>query len=323
MFLNIIFLIIGFVILIKGADWLVEGASSLAKKFNVSDLAIGLTVVAIGTSMPELVVNVFAAYKGHSDIVFGNIIGSNNLNLFLVLGILGMVAPLTIQRSSLYKEIPISLGLTLLLMFLANNFFLSETKTFTRLEGLFFLALFALFLIYAYTQLKRDELTKREKKMTNPFLASLYIILGLVLLGLGGHLVESNSVLIAASLGISQAVIGLTVVAGGTSMPELATSLVAVLKKKGDIAIGNIIGSNISNILFILGLSAVIKTQNFNSRFNQDLLLLIVGTILLFFAGLLGKNEREIDRWEAGFLFLVYSAYIGYLVIIETAKSPF
>ncbi|MCX7829705.1 MAG: calcium/sodium antiporter [Acidobacteria bacterium] len=322
MMLNILFLLIGFVILVVGADWLVEGASALAKKFNVSDLAIGLTIVAVGTSMPELVVNVFAAYKEHSDIVFGNILGSNNFNLFVILGAVGMVSPILVPKSSIYKEIPMSLAVAAVLAFFANGFIISSNNVFTRIEGLFFLLLFILFNIYAYTYLKGVQGAKTKHSKEMGFLKIFaYIILGLLFLALGGHLVETKSVLIATYLGISQAVIGLTIVAAGTSMPELATSLVAVLKKKGDIAVGNIIGSNISNILLILGLSALIKPQKYNIRFNQDLAVLVIGTIILMFATIIGKNKRELDRWEAGFLFLFYAVYITYLIIVETAKQ--
>jgi cation:H+ antiporter len=315
MILNVVILLIGFVILIKGADWLVSGASALAKKKNVSDLAIGLTVVAFGTSAPEMVVNVLASFQGLQDIAFGNIIGSNNFNLFVILGITGLIAPLYVQSSTVWKEIPISFIAVVILFFLANNFFLSDQPGLSRIDGLILLVIFGLFLLYVYKQLKVDPQINMDShtKYTTLTIWGL-ILIGLAGLILGGRLVVDNAVKLAQEWGISQKVIGLTIVAAGTSLPELATSVVAAIKKNNDIAVGNIIGSNIFNIFLILGVSAVIRPLPFDRTFNGDMYFLALGTILLF-AVMFTGGRKKLDRWEAALLLAAYIAYTVLLVI--------
>ncbi|MRR23875.1 calcium/sodium antiporter, partial [bacterium] len=283
MILDIGLLLIGFVVLIKGADWLVIGASSLARKHNVSDLAIGLTVVAFGTSAPEMVVNVFAAIQGHQDIAFGNVIGSNNFNLFVILGIAGLITPLAVQSSTIYKEIPLSLFAAILLFLLANDFFLSDKLLLSRIDGLILLAMFALFVLYVRNQLRNDIPEPEQHHMQSANLK----IWGLVVAGLagliaGGRLVVDNAINIATDFGISEKIIGLTIVAAGTSLPELATSVVAAVKKNNDIAVGNIIGSNIFNIFLILGVSSLINPLQYDRSFNGDIYFLAAGTVVLF-----------------------------------------
>lgn len=315
MILNVVILLIGFVILIKGADWLVSGASALAKKKNVSDLAIGLTVVAFGTSAPEMVVNVLASFQGLQDIAFGNIIGSNNFNLFVILGITGLIAPLYVQSSTVWKEIPISFIAVVILFLLANNFFLSDQPGLSRIDGLILLVIFGLFLLYVYKQLKVDPQINMDShtKYTTLTIWGL-ILIGLAGLILGGRLVVDNAVKLAQEWGISQKVIGLTIVAAGTSLPELATSVVAAIKKNNDIAVGNIIGSNIFNIFLILGVSAVIRPLPFDRTFNGDMYFLALGTILLF-AVMFTGGRKKLDRWEAALLLAAYIAYTVLLVI--------
>lgn len=314
MFLNILLMSGGLVLLVFGADWLVNGASALAKKMKVSDLAIGLTIVSFGTSAPEFVVNTFAAYQGNHDIVFGNVIGSNNFNLFIILGIAGIITPLTVQSSTVWKEIPISLLAAVLLLFLVNDtFFSSNENILGHIDGLILFAFFALFLFYVYKQL-REEITPTTEQKQRP----VYILVGLVLLGLtglviGGRLVVTSAVEIATILGVSEKIIGLTIVAAGTSLPELATSVVAAIKKNSDIAVGNIIGSNIFNIFFILSASSLIKPITFNASFNMDIYILIGGTIFLFAAMFTGVKKR-LDRWEAALLLLVYIGYTVWLI---------
>lgn len=310
---QILFLIIGFFTLIKGADWLVDGASALARKHKISELAIGLTIVAFGTSMPEFVVNTFAAYQSHPDIAFGNIIGSNIFNLFAILGIAGLISPLIVQSSTVWKEIPLSFFAVVLLFFLTNGIFTND-QVLSRIDGVILLFFFFFFLFYVFWQLKAENLTmeKKQKDFSN-LKIWIFIILGLLLLIIGGKLVVANSVKIAEILGISQTIIGLTIVAAGTSLPELATSVVAAIKKNNDIAVGNIIGSNIFNIFFILGVSALIKPLDFNPNFNTHLYLLGIGTVLLFIAMFSGK-KKKIDRWEAVLLFLIYIVYTLYLI---------
>jgi len=300
---------------------MVEGASALAKKFNISNLAIGLTVVAFGTSAPELVVNTFAAVEGHSDIVFGNVLGSNNFNLFIILGITGLITPLAVQSSTAWKEIPISFIAIIVLYFVVNDvmLFSSETSVLGRVDGGILILCFLLFLFYVYKQLKTDP-TETEELVNISALSgakmALFIIGGLVGLVYGGHLVVNNAIEIAESLGISQKIIGLTVVAAGTSLPELATSVVAALRKNADIAVGNIIGSNIFNIFLILGASSLLRPIAFDPVFNIDLYVLAGGTIFLFLAMFMGGKQR-LDRWEALILLLFYLSYTTYLVIQE------
>jgi len=321
MLIPILLLIAGLTILIFGANYMVEGASSLAKKFNISNLAIGLTVVAFGTSAPELVVNTFAAVQGHHDIVFGNVLGSNNFNLFIILGITGLIIPLTVQSSTAWKEIPISLIAVLILFILVNDTWLfnAENSILGRMDGGILLICFGLFLFYVYKQLKSDP---AEVEEINPVAGlpgwkmGLFIVGGLAGLVYGGHLVVNNAIEIAESFGISQKIIGLTVVAAGTSLPELATSVVAALKKNADIAVGNIIGSNIFNIFLILGASSLLNPIGFDLNFNTDIYVLAGGTIFLILAMFTGKF-RKLDRWEAAILLLFYLGYTTYLVMQE------
>lgn len=313
MIAEILFLILGFTILIKGADWLVEGGSALARKYKVSELAIGLTIVAFGTSMPELVVNTFSAYDGHSDIVFGNIIGSNIFNLFAILGIAGLISPLIVQSSTVWKEIPFSLFAAFILFILVNPF-LTDNNVLSRVDGIILLVFFCFFLYYVFRQMKNDvSLNEVQKKEFSKFKIWAFIIMGLALLVGGGRLVVVNAVNIASNLGISETVIGLTIVAAGTSLPELATSVVAAYKKNNDIAVGNIIGSNIFNIFFILGVSSLIKPVEYNLKFNFDIYLLSIGTVLLF-AAMFSGRKRKLDRWEAAILFVIYVGYTIYLI---------
>jgi len=321
MLIPILLLVAGLTILIFGANYMVEGASVLAKKFNISNLAIGLTVVAFGTSAPELVVNTFAAVQGHSDIVFGNVLGSNNFNLFIILGITGLITPLAVQSSTAWKEIPISFVAIIVLFILVNDVFIfnADNSFLSRIDGAILLIFFALFLFYVYKQLKSDP-TETEELITVPALSgaktAVFIIGGLAGLVYGGHLVVNNAIEIAESLGISQKIIGLTVVAAGTSLPELATSVVAALKKNADIAVGNIIGSNIFNVFLILGASATLSPIIFDPVFNTDMYVLAGGTIFLF-AAMFMAGRKKLDRWEAAVMLLFYLGYTTYLVMQE------
>ena len=314
MILQVFILLVGFVVLIKGADWLVNGASALAKKKNVSDLAIGLTVVAFGTSAPELVVNVLASFQGHQDIAFGNVIGSNNFNLFMILGIAGLIAPLAVQSSTVWKEIPISFIALVTLFFLANNFFLAGQPGLSRIDGLILLVMFGLFLLYVSKQLKVDPQISLDAHTKYTTLTTWGLILiGLAGLIVGGRLVVDSAVKMAQEWGISQKVIGLTIIAAGTSLPELATSVVAAVKKNNDIAVGNIIGSNIFNIFLILGVSSVIRPLPFDIAFNGDMYFLAAGTFALF-AMMFTGGRKKLDRWEAAILLTVFITYTVILV---------
>ena len=314
MLLPIAFLILGLVLLIFGADWLVSGATALARRYGVSDLAIVLTIVAFGTSAPELVVNTFAAAQGHENIVFGNVIGSNNFNLFIILGIAGLITPLRVHSSTVWKEIPLSLVAAILLFVLANGWLSGGVATLSRLDGAFLLVCFGGFLYYVYRQMRTDpaatEVTDLQLS-TGRILA--LISLGMAGLIFGGRLVVTNAMDMATSLGVSEKIIGLTIVAAGTSLPELATSVVAALKKNNDIAVGNIIGSNIFNLFLIIAASAVIRPLDYDPVFNVDLYLLAGGTLALFLAMFSG-GRKQLDRWEAAVLLLCYLAYTVYLI---------
>lgn len=307
-------IIVGFLLLIKGADWMVSGSSSLAKKNNISDLAIGLTIVAFGTSAPELVVNSIASYAYQSDIVFGNVIGSNNFNLFVILGIVGLIFPITVQATTVWKEIPISLGAIFIVLILANGFFFQDEYVLSRIEGLILFLLFILFLFYVYKQLKADEtqMAVTEERASKIEIYG-YIAIGLVGLIVGGKLVVDNAIEVAINFGVSKKVIGLTIIAAGTSLPELVTSVVAAFKKNSDIAIGNIIGSNIFNILLILPISSFINPIDYNIDFNTDIYLLLGGTVFLFIAMFTGE-KKKLDRWESGILLMVFICYTIYLM---------
>lgn len=317
MIIYYLLVVVGFGALILGANWLVNGASALAKKNNISDLAIGLTIVAFGTSAPELVVSIIASINGYSDIVVGNVIGSNNFNLFFILGLSGLILPIKVQSSTAWKEIPISLIITLLLLLLLNNFSFSGKGSLGRFDSIILLILFVLFLYYVFKQMKKEN-----NSFTHESQKSLFKIWGLIVIGLtglvaGGQLVVNNSVEIAASLGVSEKIIGLTIVAAGTSLPELVTSVVAAIKKNSDIAIGNVIGSNIFNILLILSVSGLINPVPYNIKFNLDMYLLIGGTIFLLSSMITGERKK-LDRWEASVLLGLYILYTLYLVFIET-----
>jgi cation:H+ antiporter len=319
MVIAVLLVIAGFACLIFGANWLVNGASALAKKYRVSDLAIGLTIVAFGTSAPEMVVSIIASVEGYADIVLGNIVGSSNFNLFFILGLSGLILPIRVQSSTAWKEIPISLFVAVLVLFLLNDFSLSGQSYLSRIDGAIMLALFLLFLYYVYAQMKKDQHMQSTQEIAVKMSVGKIVVLiisGLAGLVIGGQLVVSSSVNIANSLGVSEKIIGLTIVAAGTSLPELVTSVVAAVKKNSDIAIGNVIGSNVFNILLILSMSSIIKPIAYNVKFNTDFLILIGGTLFLLTSMLTG-HRKKLDRWEAGLLFTFYLVYTTYLVMLE------
>ncbi len=317
MLTHILLLIFGLFLLAFGADLLVKGASGIARHFHISDLAIGLTIVAFGTSAPELIVNIIAAWKGSPDIVFGNVIGSSNFNLFIILGITGLIVPLTVQSSTKRFEIPFSLVAVLVLFILSNDWlFGKEVNILSRYDSLLLLVLFLAFLWYVFRQSAGNQADADRSSQSNG--KSLWLLTGLVVLGLGGlvwggELVVSNAVSMAQILGISEKIIGLTIVAAGTSLPELATSVVAAIRKNHDIAIGNIIGSNIFNIFLILGVSSMVRPTLFTLSFNQDLLILASGTVFLFLA-IAVSRKNHIGRWGASVLLISYLSYTVWMI---------
>jgi cation:H+ antiporter len=320
MTISILIIIAGFVLLIKGADWLVTGASALAKKHKVSDLVIGLTIVSFGTSAPELVVNTVASINNYSDIVYGNVLGSNIVNLFLILGISGMIYPIVVHSNTVWKEIPVSFLAVVILYALSNGFLSTESNVLSRIDGIILLALFGGFIMYIFHQMKTDRLQPEIevislKEMTNLKIWGM-IIIGLSGLIIGGKLVVDHATKTAVALGVSEKIIGLTIVAVGTSLPELMTSVVAALKKNSDIAIGNVIGSNIFNILLILSVSSLINPVQYNPSFNTEHYLLAGGTLVLFIAMFTG-GRKKLDRWEGAVLLGIYLIYTGWLIARE------
>ncbi|MGK7389438.1 MAG: calcium/sodium antiporter [Candidatus Cyclobacteriaceae bacterium M2_1C_046] len=311
---------IGFVFLIKGADYLVEGASSIAKRLKVSQIIIGLTIVSFGTSLPELLVNITASFKGSAELAVGNIFGSNIANILLILGISAIIRPLPITKNIYFSEIPFSLIATLLVGFLANASLLTDKKmlTLSRLDGGILLLFFVLFLMYIYVVFRsnrqEDELpTEKEEDLISNKKAYVYIAIGLVGLYFGGEWVVAGAIQIAEEAGLSETFIGLTVVAVGTSLPELFTSAVAAYRGNTDIAVGNVVGSNIFNLLWILGVSATLNPIPFSVASNTDIVMIIFASALLLFAVAVGKRTR-IVRWEGILFVLVYIGYIIYLI---------
>lgn len=312
----VLLLVLGFVLLIKGADWLIDGASALARRFHVSELAIGLTVVAFGTSAPELVVNSIASANGFSEVVLGNVIGSNVFNTLAILGICGMIYPLTVQSSTVMREIPFSIFVGLLVFAMFNNFFTGDAVTSLNwVNAGVLLIFFAAFVYYAIFVLKKDLPTEEEgENEAVPLWKSISItLLGLVSMVFGGQFVVENAIAVASAYGVSEKLISLTIVAAGTSMPELAASSVAAFKKRSDIAIGNIIGSNIFNMLLVFGVSGLVNPIVYNEVFNFDIMVFVFSTLLLFLFMFVHKRF-QLDRWQAALMFLFFLAYNWYII---------
>jgi cation:H+ antiporter len=315
-----IIFVIGFVFLIKGADSLVGGSVSIARRLNVSDLVIGLTVVAFGTSTPELFVNIVASFKGTTDIAIGTVLGSNIANILLILGVSSVIYPLAVTKGTVWKEIPFSLLATIVLMFMANDQIIDRagTSALTRIDGLIFLCFFTIFTYYTFSIATQVEgIDEHVPARQYGWLRSLLnVIAGLVGLTLGGKWIVDGAIAFATKFGLSESLIGLTIVAVGTSLPELATSAVAAYKRKADIAVGNVVGSNIFNIFFVLGISATIKPLPFKTKNNVDLGMVILSSLMLFFFMFTGK-KRSLDRWEGIVCLILYFGYIAFLIVNE------
>ncbi|QQR55002.1 calcium/sodium antiporter [Candidatus Peregrinibacteria bacterium] len=318
-----ILFILGFPLLIKGADLLVDGASSVARKFNISSLVIGLTIVAFGTSAPELIVNILASAQGNTEIAIGNVLGSNIANIFLILGIAAVIYPLATKENTVWKEIPLSLLAAILLGILANDAWIDGdlNSGLTRIDGLVFIAFFIIFLYYTFgiSKVTGPVSSETDIKKLSILKSSLYILMGLLGLLVGGKWIVDGAVKMAEAFNISQSVIGLTIVAIGTSLPELATSAVAAYKKQTDIAIGNVVGSNIFNIFWILGCSALIRPLPFSDSSNFDILVAISASLVLFLIMFVGK-KHVIERWQGGVMIFIYLCYLAVLI---TGKAPF
>lgn len=314
MLLPILLLSMGFALLIAGADILVRGASSLAKRMNVPEIVIGLTVVAFGTSTPEMVVNITSALQNSPSISVGNIIGSNVFNILFILGISALLHPLHVKRGTTWREIPFALLTSFILLVLANDgwFHGGAANIITAGDGFVLLGFFALFLVYTHDLARQGVDAGGHSKVYPGWQALIYILGGLAGLVLGGNLVVKNAVILARQAGISEAVIGLTIVAVGTSLPELATSIVAAMKNKPDIAVGNVVGSNIFNLLFIMGITSLIHPVPYEITFNPAQYVMIGATLLLFIMMFNPKRHR-VDRWEGAVLmlgFVLYSLFV-------------
>jgi len=325
--LNILLFVAGVILLVKGADWLVSGASSLARRVGMSELAIGLTIVAFGTSMPELTVNVTGALKGSTDIAIGNVIGSNLANILLILGVSALIAPIAIQTSTAWKEIPFALlAATTLFIMASDATFDPTTLSILGLgDGLILISFFLIFLWYTFgMQAVEGEYQTNEKALSIPVALGILLI-GILALVAGGKLTVDTAVMMARSIGISEAFIGLTLVAVGTSLPELVTSVVAALKNKSAIAVGNIVGSNIFNIFFVLGITSVIRPLPFAKALETDLLFTIFATLMLFFVIHNGNIVRRImlfwrqrknhiiSRIDGASMLTAYILYIAFI----------
>lgn len=319
MIFNYLILIAGIALVMIGANGLVDGASSIAKKFKISNLVIGLTVVAFGTSTPELAVSLLSSLNGNTDIAIGNVVGSNILNIFLILGISSLIYPIVVHSNTIWKEIPMSLLAIIILIVTANEVFLdgSGISQITRSDAIILLSFFIIFMYYSFgVARKTTEHTETDVKEMAVTKSIIFIVFGLIGLYFGGQFIVESAIKIAKSFNISESVIGLTIVAGGTSIPELATSVVASYKKNSDIAVGNVVGSNIFNVFFILGVCGLITPLPLGNITMVDLLVALLASLLLFLFCFTFKG-RKINRVEGIVFLLIYMVYTYYLIQVN------
>lgn len=315
MLLNALWIVVGVVLVLWGADRLTEGAVAVAERLRVPQIVIGLTIVALGTSMPELCVSVVSALKGTPDLAVGNVVGSNIFNALLIVGVAALVAPMTILRSTVFKDVPCALVASVVLLMMCQN-----DWVITRLDGAI---LFVFFLVFMRLTIKgatsaqpapqaaEENEASAGKQPMKGWLAGLWLVVGLAALIGGSNLFVGGATEVARALNVSDAVIGLTIVAGGTSLPELATSVVAAKKDNSGIAIGNVLGSNVLNILFILGLTGMISPMHIEGITNVDLYMMLVSTIMIWFFSF---TKYTIERWEGAVLVLTFCGYMWYLL---------
>lgn len=313
----IVFIIAGFIALVKGADFLVDGASAIAKRFGISDLVIGLTVVAFGTSMPEFVVNMISVAEGTTDLAITNILGSNIINTFVILGLTALVYPIVSQKRARDFDIPLSIiaGILVFAFVTVQLSFWEDGRGIGRMGGITLLLLFCYFIYNTFRHAKdhpeENELTSEGVKELTVRRAIALILAGFIGLIVGGELIVKSAVDIATRMGVSEAVIGLTVVALGTSLPELATSVIAAMKHNSDIALGNVFGSNIFNVFFVLGTSATVRPLPAYDGIELDAWMAAVGSIIVWLA-VKTNHERKIQRWAGALLLLIYAGYLTY-----------
>lgn len=316
MIITILLLVVGFVALILGANWLVDGATSVGIRAKLSPLIIGLTIVAFGTSLPEMIVNVFSCIKGSPGLAIGNIIGSNTMNILLILGVSALIWPIDVSRVSIRRDIPAGFVATLAITLMANYFFTGKARTINWVEGLVLLLMgFAYLLLTMLKNNPQEETEDIQEAM--PWGKTIFaLIAGIIGLYIGGELVSRNAQILAKQWGMSESTIGLTVVATATSLPELITSIVAALKKNSGIAIGNVLGSNILNIFMVLGISALITPLPFEPMMNKQLMILFAANILMLMFVFTGKG-RKISRWEGALLTLGYVGFMWFSLVMR------
>ena len=315
--LDTLFLVGGLALILLGANGLTDGAAAVAKRFNISDLVIGLTIVAFGTSAPELVISCMAALGGSADMAIGNVLGSNVFNVLMIVGVTALVMPIKVGQGTLSKEIPLVVLASLALAFMANDILLDggASNVISRIDGLVLLAFFLIFLRYTFAIARNggDEAEGEKIKEMPIWKSVLFILGGLAGLIYGGQLFVDGASGIASSLGVSESIIGLTIVAGGTSLPELATSVTAALKKNSGMAVGNVIGSNLFNIFFVLGCSSSISPLSMGGINNLDMFVLVGSAILFWIVGWFFKS-RTITRVEGALMVVCYIVYTAYLI---------
>ena len=307
MMLDIVFIVLGVWCVLKGADYLTEGAAAVARRMHIPEMIIGLTIVAAGTSAPELFVSVVSALKGTSDLAVGNVVGSNIMNTMLIVGVAAMVAPMTISKTTVKKDLPFTVGASMLLLFLAFDHFLGHVG------GFLLLAVFAFFMAYSiYRASGSEEQEDAPKEQLSAFKNTCYVLGGLLLLIVGSNVFVDHASNLALQMGVSEGVVGLTVVAGGTSLPELATTVVAARKGQSALAIGNVIGSNVFNILLILGLTATIHPLQIEGITTIDMAVMLLSVT---FVWLFAFTRFKVERWEGFVLLVGYLAYLTWLII--------
>lgn len=314
--IEIALLIAGLVMILLGANWLVNGSSSIAKRFGISEFVIGLTIVGIGTSSPEMVVSFLSSLQGKADMAIGNIVGSNIFNTLLILGITALISPLTITKSNLKRDIPLNIIVTVILILLGMNFtiFGVGKNQLCRIDGVILLGIFILYLWSSFKSESSDEENNEEGiKEYSILMSAVMVAAGLASLIFGGKLFVNSATELAKMFGVSDKFIAITVMAAGTSMPELATCVVAALKGRGQLALGNVLGSNIANILLILGGSALISPLSFNGLTYVDIGIVLLCAAFIFASAFLFK-KRQIDRYEGAILVLTEVGYMWYLI---------
>ncbi len=316
MLLQIILFLVGLALVVFGADYLVEGASAVARKAGLSEFIIGLTIVGMGTSAPEMVVSFIGAAQGNADIAIGNVVGSNIFNTLLILGVTALILPMTITPENRKRDIPMNIFtvVVLVLLGLEHTIFGIGTDGLSRIDGGILLALFIAYMWYSFTSSKPESDSAQDAKKTAIWLAVLYIVGGLAALVFGGRLFVNSAVNIAHSFGVSDKFIAITILAGGTSMPELATCIAAAVKKKGQLALGNIIGSNIFNVLLILGGSAIISPLSFADISYVDLGILLASALVLLTSCFVGK-KNSLDRLDGVLFLILWAGYMAWLIM--------